>query len=126
MCTITNSNNREVFLQQKLIQGRENMNQVVKRKNQAQTPVTSTETRERAKESKLTHSKNISPFCEDCRSVLKYDQDDEKTFTDGFNYRWRCYKPFNCDHAIIINSRLHSCRVRTSEVRALKIMMGLA
>jgi hypothetical protein len=98
---------------------------LVERKNQAQTPVTSTETRERAKERKLTNSKNISPFCDDCRSVMKSEEEDRKTYTDSFGDRWRCYKPFSCDHAIIINARMHSCRVRTSEVRAMKIMMGL-
>lgn len=64
----------------------------------------------------ITERKNLSLFCDNCRSVMSNEPGDDKTFFDSLGYRWRCYNPLHCDHAIVLHGVMHSCRVRTSDI----------
>jgi hypothetical protein len=62
-------------------------------------------------------SKNVSPFCKDCRTDdIQYASIRE--FTDRHGYVWHCFKAFTCEHAIILDGAIASCRVRTAELNA--------
>ena len=58
-------------------------------------------------------TKNVSPFCKDCRpGDIQYTSIRE--FTDRHGFTWHCFKPFSCEHAIILHGAIASCRVRTA------------
>jgi hypothetical protein len=60
-------------------------------------------------------NKNVSPFCDNCRpGDIQYASIRE--FTDRRGDIWHCFKPFTCEHAIILGGAIASCRVRTAQL----------
>jgi hypothetical protein len=68
-------------------------------------------------------TKNVSPFCDDCRpGDIQYAS--IRDFTDREGFVWHCFKPFTCEHAIILDGAIASCRVRTAALNELGRMLG--
>lgn len=54
-------------------------------------------------------------FCERCRPVQVSDRGiDYHVFIDRIGRGWYCAMPYQCDHAIILDGSIHSCRILTS------------
>jgi hypothetical protein len=56
---------------------------------------------------------------------VRVDNPDEKIhdfhiFIDRTGIAWRCPHPWHCDHAIIMNGCIHSCKVRTAELNEME------
>lgn len=72
-----------------------------------------------AKTELKSEQKNISPFCQDCRSVNPGQMSTSfRIFIDRAGFTWLCSKPLTCPHAIVLNGAIASCRVRTSQLNA--------
>ena len=64
--------------------------------------------------------KIVSPrFCE---HVIQITIDSPHTsfseFLDRDGLRWHCFQPMTCDHAIVVNGSIVSCRVRTAQLNS--------
>lgn len=54
-------------------------------------------------------------FCTRCRPVDPLEKNhDYHVFVDRIGRGWRCAIPYQCDHAIILDGSIHSCRILTS------------
>lgn len=42
-----------------------------------------------------------------------------RIFKDAIGQCWRCFMPLTCDHAIVIDGTMQSCRVRSREIHAI-------
>lgn len=66
----------------------------------------------------------LVPFCDNVESVPA-DQlgTSFRIFKDRSGKCWRCLIPLTCDHAIVMEGGIHSCRVRSREIN--EIQTGL-
>lgn len=54
-------------------------------------------------------------FCTRCRSIDPIEKNhDFHVFVDRLGRGWRCAIPYQCDHAIIHDGSIYSCRILTS------------
>ncbi|MFA5378392.1 MAG: hypothetical protein WC455_21740 [Dehalococcoidia bacterium] len=54
-------------------------------------------------------------FCTWCRPADPLEKNhDFHVFIDRKGRGWRCAIPYQCDHAIILDGSIHSCRILTS------------
>jgi len=64
----------------------------------------------------------LPEFCGHVRIVIPRDGSGERPFvfnefTDSIGLTWFCFRPLSCEHAIIREGRLVSCRVRTASLK---------
>lgn len=70
-----------------------------------------------AKIESQSEQKNISPFCLTSKPVHPGELPSSfRVFVDRRGFAWLCEKPLTCDHAIILNGAIASCRVRTTQL----------
>ena len=63
----------------------------------------------------------LSPFCEHCQPVTIAELATSfRIFKDAIGQCWRCFMPLTCDHAIVIDGTMQSCRVRSREIHAIQ------
>ncbi len=43
-----------------------------------------------------------------------------RVFKDRLGKCWKCFMPMTCDHAIVMNGAIHSCRLRTHQISELE------
>lgn len=91
----------------------------------AASPVCSGKEGASAKTQLSPENKNVSPFCQDCRSVAPgLLTTSFRTFTDRQGFTWLCEKPLTCDYAIILGGAIASCKVRTSQLNKQEKELG--
>lgn len=62
-------------------------------------------------------NKNVSSFCEDCKSVSPGELPTSyRIFIDRQGLAWLCSRPLTCQHSIVLNGAIASCRVRTAQL----------
>jgi len=65
--------------------------------------------------------KNVSDFCKDCSPYdcmrLYSPGFHNSVFIDREGLMWVCGGWKYCDHAIILNDKIHSCRVRSRQIK---------
>lgn len=65
--------------------------------------------------SQLSHqTKKVSSFCPRAYQVDPHHS--FHVFEDRENFFWFCPDPLGCDHAIILDGSISSCRARTAEL----------
>lgn len=70
-----------------------------------------------AKTELKSEQKNVSPFCLTSKPVHIGELPNSfRVFVDRRGFAWLCEKPLTCDHAIILNGAIASCRVRTAQL----------
>ena len=65
----------------------------------------------------------LSPWCEHCEPAFPRDPGTSfRIFKDSTGKCWKCFMPLTCDHAIVSNGTMHSCRVRSRELHEIEAM----
>lgn len=60
-------------------------------------------------------------FCEHAVPVKPEElRNSFRIFTDSIGQSWKCFMPLTCDHAVVINGTIISCRVRSREIQAIQ------
>jgi len=63
-------------------------------------------------------SKNVSPFCKDCREAAwNWQNISVWEFVDRLGLCWHCFRPFTCDHAVVYHGRIEACRLRVTQLK---------
>ena len=68
---------------------------------------------------------NLPEFCNHVRIVIPVNGSGERPFVfnefkDSIGLTWFCFRPLSCDHAVVREGKLVSCRVRTASIKGTK------
>ena len=68
---------------------------------------------------------NLPEFCNHVRIVIPANGSGERPFVfnefkDSIGLTWFCFRPLSCEHAIVREGKLVSCRVRTASLKGTK------
>lgn len=58
-----------------------------------------------------SEQKELSPFCNDCKSATLVELKDTNVFIDRYGFAWRCGDPLGCRHAITDGPVIMDCMV---------------